>query len=546
MRAPAFPSAKEAARRLISDITIFSRAVIRLPLRPYQIGPLNAILESIFCRHGREFLLVFPRQSGKNEAVAQLLVYLLNVYRHYDRTIVYAALGDTREMGLARLDSRLENVWNAGHWVKHADPDRRLLGKCSVVFLSTHSTAVARGQTAHHLLVIDEAQDQDPARIESVFTPMRAANNATAVYIGTVKSTSDFLWQKKRQLEQLEREDGARRVFLVTPEQVSAENPDYARFLAHQVARYGRHHPIIASEYFLEPIDGTGGLFDARRRTLLHGSHPRQQSPTPGRLYVATLDLAGEDEGATDPIAKLKNPARDYTACTMFEVVFPPAGATAPGPTYRAVDIFLDHGSRHFGSRCDAPESSIAHGPSSLVDRLTSYLAHWQVAHLVADSTGVGQGVVSHLRAHLGEHRVTPYDFSKPKAKAQLGSAFLALIETNRFKYWSPAQGEGWGEGTVPTDGYPLSDEWWFYQQAAACSYEVPPEGTLDANLRWGVPASHRTQTPVGPQPTHDDRLISAALVAEVDRLIREGKLLLGSARSEVIATGDPVGRPVY
>lgn len=539
MRAPAFPSAKEAARKLISDITIFSRAVIRLPLRPYQIEPLNAILESIFCRQGREFLLVFPRQSGKNEAVAQLLVYLLNVYRHYDRTIVYAALGDTREMGLARLDSRLENVWNAGRWVKHADPDRRLLGKCSVVFLSTYSTAAARGQTAHHLLVIDEVQDQDPARIEAVFTPMRAANNATAVYIGTVKSTSDFLWQKKRQLEQLERDDGARRVFLVSPDQVSAENPDYARFLAHQVARYGRHHPIIASEYFLEPIDGTGGLFDPRRRTLMHGSHPRQQSPTPGHLYVATLDLAGEDEGATDPVAKLKNPARDYTACTIFEVVFPPAGATVPGPTYRAVDIFLDHGSRHFTSGGTG---------DSLVERLTSYLAHWQVAHLIADSTGVGQGVVSHLRAHLGDQRVTPFDFSKPKAKAQLGSAFLSLVETNRFKYWSPSpsQGEDCGEGTIPTDGYPLSDEWWFFRQAAACSYEVPAEGTLDANLRWGVAAAHRTDTPAGPEPTHDDRLISAAVVAELDRLLREGNLLLGSARSEVIATADPLGRGVY
>ena len=58
MRPPAFPSARQAARKLISDITLFSRSVIRLPLRPYQAEPLNAILESIFCRHGREFLEV--------------------------------------------------------------------------------------------------------------------------------------------------------------------------------------------------------------------------------------------------------------------------------------------------------------------------------------------------------------------------------------------------------------------------------------------------------------------------------------------------------
>jgi hypothetical protein len=35
--------------------------------------------------------------------------------------------------------------------------------------------------------------------------------------------------------------------------------------------QYGRHHPIIASEYFLEPIGSGAGLFPARRRTLMRG-----------------------------------------------------------------------------------------------------------------------------------------------------------------------------------------------------------------------------------------------------------------------------------
>ena len=46
--------------------------------------------------------------------------------------------------------------------------------------------------------------------------------------------------------------------------------------------------------------------------------------------------------------------------------------------------------------------------------------------------------------------------------------------------------------------------------------------------------------------PTHDDPLLSAALIAHLDTLIRKGKLLLGSARSEVLPTPDPLGRPVY
>ena len=70
----------------------------------------------------------------------------------------------------------------------------------------------------------------------------------------------------------------------------------------------------------------------------------RSQAP----CYVATLDVAGEDEAATDPIARLANPGRDYTVCTVFRVEYPAADSMAPGPTYRAVDVFVDHGSKHF------------------------------------------------------------------------------------------------------------------------------------------------------------------------------------------------------
>ena len=131
--------------------------------------------------------------------------------------------------------------------------------------------------------------------------------------------------------------------------------------------------------------------------------------------------------------------------------------------------------------------------------------------------------------------------------------AFLALIETNRFKCFQEDDGPQTTDHGLPPEGpsssiahRPWSDSWWFFRQASACSYEIPPEGTLDANLRWGVPASHRTETPLGPQPTHDDRLLSAALIAHLDTLLRAGDLALGLARSAVIPASDPLAHPVY
>ena len=43
-----------------------------------------------------------------------------------------------------------------------------MLGKAAVVFLSSHPQAFARGETAHHLLVVDELQDQDAAHVQAV------------------------------------------------------------------------------------------------------------------------------------------------------------------------------------------------------------------------------------------------------------------------------------------------------------------------------------------------------------------------------------------
>ncbi|MGD9316313.1 MAG: hypothetical protein PVG56_05740 [Anaerolineae bacterium] len=527
------------ALTILADMRYFSAVVLRVPLRSYQVEPVHAILDSILHKRGLEFLLVFPRQSGKNEAIAQLLTYLLNLYQRAGASIIYGAVGDAIGLGIERLEQRLDNSWNQAQWRVATKPRRRRLGKAEVIFLSSHPAASTRGQTASHLLIIDETQDQIASHIESVFTPMRAASNATAVYIGTVKTSSDYLWQKKLELEGEERKDGRQRVFFVLPDRVCAENPLYGEFLEGQVTKHGRNHPIVASEYFLEPIDASGGMFPPRRQALMRGDHARQVGPQPGRLYVATVDVAGEDEAATDPVAALARPGRDYTVGTVFEVVYPPPGVYAPGPSYRAVDVFVDHGSKHFE---DVP------GRPALIHRLHAWLDHWQVAHTIADASGVGQGLVAWFKDALGETRVTGFNFSGNGKKAHLGSAFLSLVETGRFKYWTDEAAECSSSPTAaPAPGDSangigaLSDAAWFWAQVRACGYEIPPDGRFDVDLRWGVPTSHKTDTPQGLRLTHDDRLLSAALVAELDRLLRTGDIVLGTAESATIPGTDPL-----
>ena len=194
------------------------------------------------------------------------------------------------------------------------------------------------------------------------------------------------------------------------------------------------------------------------------------------------------------------------------------------GPVYRAVDVFVDHGSRHFQGVGNEPS-----GGSSLSGQLLEWLRGWRVSHLVADESGVGAGLVDWLSAKLGPENVTGYNFATGHGKAALGSAFLSVVETGRFRYWSEEEDA------------PLTDGWWFFTQAAECRYSLPAHGRFERDLRWGVPSSVKVSTPAGVLPVHDDRLISAALVAVYDDLFRKGTLRLGRADSAIIPASDPL-----
>ena len=63
-------------RRVLTDVGVFSRAVLPgYALRPYQVGPARAIVESVEGGLGRQFGVVFSRQAGKDELLAQLLAF---------------------------------------------------------------------------------------------------------------------------------------------------------------------------------------------------------------------------------------------------------------------------------------------------------------------------------------------------------------------------------------------------------------------------------------------------------------------------------------
>jgi CRISPR/Cas system-associated endonuclease/helicase Cas3 len=75
-------------RKFLSSLRSYARRGSAIDLYPYQVEAGDAILRSIRERLGLTFVLMFPRQSGKDELLAQLTSYLMRLLSDRERTII--------------------------------------------------------------------------------------------------------------------------------------------------------------------------------------------------------------------------------------------------------------------------------------------------------------------------------------------------------------------------------------------------------------------------------------------------------------------------
>ncbi len=173
-------------KRLLTDVGLFSRFVLRRPLRPYQLEPAMAILDSVLHRKGLTFTVMMARQAGKNELSAQIEVHLLNLFQRVGGNIVKCAPTFKPQIvnSKLRLEQALDNPWNAEQW-RSSYGYMVNLGKAAVMFFSAEESSNVVGATAHILLEVDEAQDVSPEKYAKEFRPMGATTNVTTVLYGT-------------------------------------------------------------------------------------------------------------------------------------------------------------------------------------------------------------------------------------------------------------------------------------------------------------------------------------------------------------------------
>ena len=419
---------------------------------------------------------------------------------------------------MRRLERVLrENVVARDLWAKEADFVYRV-GQARMLFFSGAREAHIVGATASTLLEVDEAQDVQIAKFDRDIAPMAASTNATRVFWGTAWTSRTLLHRELDAARLAEEQHGDRRVFHLSAVQVSAEVPAYGRYVAEQVSRLGRSHPMVRTQYFSEEIDGQAGMFPEARRALMQGSHAPQEGPRMPGVYALLIDVAGEaetplslEEGgmllerAQEAGLNSVETRRDATALTVVEVDL--AGLSDPlvrRPTYRVMLRKQWVGVRH----------------TELYGVLTGLAEHWHARWVVVDATGVGAGLASFLERAL-PGRVLPFLFNAA-SKSRLGWDFLSLVETGRYKEYQAAV---WDSPQAQTARL-------FWGQCAACTLEVcsGPE----QRIRWGV--AQGTRDPASGAPLHDDLLLSAALCAVLD-----GQSWVFSAAPLVIQARDPL-----
>lgn len=474
-----------ALKRLLGDVVAFVEFGGRVTLRSYQREIARAVVESIINGRGLSFVVMIARQGGKNEVQSHIEAFLLTLYSQMGGELVKASptFKPQTENAMRRLEKSLRShILTKKLWGKESGYIYKI-GNARAVFFSAHEGANVVGATASVLLECDEAQDVEIAKWDKDFAPMGAATNATTLFCGTAWTDRTLLARELRAARVLEAADGLRRVFVVPWDVVAKEVPVYGDYVQKQIAKLGRNHPLIRTQYFLEEIGGEGGMFPEARRALMWGDHKRRVVPAQGAIYAMCIDLAGEDEeGLEGEELRLIEPRRDSTALTVFEVdLSTVSDELINAPTYKVVFRQRWTGTKH----------------TALYGRIWGLIGLWKPRKIVVDATGVGAGLSSFLDSAFPS-RVLPFVFSS-KTKSDLFWKFLAVCDTGRFKEWKREL------------KHDEQDDFW--RECDACEYEVR-EGAGKL-VKWGVPPGARNSE-TG-ELLHDDFLISAAMCAVLD-----------------------------
>ncbi len=489
-------------RPLINDIHKFVRAG-SITIRNYQREAVDAIVDSVLHRKGRRFVVMFPRQTGKNEIQAQVENFLLFRFSQKGGNIV--KVSPTWKPQSINAKERFKKVTRENQITTGmAAPSQGfmyVMGNSRLIFLSGDPNSSIVGQTADLLLEIDEAQDIGKTKFSKEIAPMAASTNATIVFYGTAWTKDTLLYEEYAFAVRKQQEDGIRRVFRLTCEDIFPEVPAYKVYVMGEIEKMGRDHPTIKTQYFSEEIDAESS-FVQNARALMAGDHQKRETPERGKIYAMMIDVAGSEEEnksgkklETDETQK-----RDATAVTICEVDLSTLSTIKHGATWKTL--------------CRYNWTGLSQ--TEQYARIEGLINLWD-PYVCIDATGIGSGLADFIQQLVPENRFIRFVFTV-KSKSDMGWKWLGMINTGR-----------WKEYKDPDD---LQDR--YYEQIKYCKYEVMPgPGNI---MKFAVPDGTRNKNL---DYVHDDLIMSAAMSAVIEEKV-SGQWI-APADTLIISAADPL-----
>src|SRR5207244_9601731 len=102
------------------------------------------------------------------------------------------------------------------------------------------------------------------------------------------------------------------------------------------------------SQYALKTLSGGGRLFSGSQRAQVQGTHLRHHGPRPGEVYVAGLDVGGQDrEAIANGREAIRRTGHDASVLTIARAVMPPSDAIVPEPRLEIVEHVAFSGTAH-------------------------------------------------------------------------------------------------------------------------------------------------------------------------------------------------------
>ncbi len=458
-------------------------------LRPYQEVAFKGVVNSVRKRRGMNLVWIFPRQSGKDETLAILVQYLLVLFKNEGAEMVFfnPTFKPQTETSMRRLEARLSsNSITIGKWRRRSGYIYQM-NNAFCTYLSADPTAHVVSATANRLLVVNEAQDVGMLKYDKDIDPMAASTHATKLFAGTRWTGNTLLEREYHMALEEEKKDGLRRVFFFTADDIREAVPDFGKSVDAAIARLGRQHPLVKTQFFCETVDAQSGMFPEGRQALMKGSHTARTEPEAGKTYAFLLDVAGQDEqgqglrgqgSGEKGIGEGRGRDRDSTNLKIVEVDMSTV-ALMGKPSYLTV----------FRKEWKGASQVMVFGA------VRALVQTWKPMRIVIDATGVGEGLWSLLDNAFGEKTVIPVKFTA-KIKSQLGYGFIGIVESGRYREYHPFDEK-------------------LRLQLEYCRSEIVQGPSMA--MRWGVPDGTRDRA--SGEPVHDDDLMTAAMCTLLDRM---------------------------